>query len=124
MKQKLFAIWQYTKLLFKEWVLLLSLALGLVGLVAQALGVNSFLPQPLFWGIALVGFFWAGYLVYEATLAKIPGELRPETPKLVLALVEGNEYFFSFRPDKVAVSDIDRRLVSEGPFPVSDSEPV
>jgi hypothetical protein len=51
--------------LFRQWVLWIPLALGIIDAIAGMLGFEYRLPTVARWGLALFGLLWAGFEVYR-----------------------------------------------------------
>lgn len=98
-------LFHYFKNIFRKWVLWLFLLLDVGGAVAQFLIPDFNLPVNIYGFLAIIGFFWAGYQVYNESIEshqKIIKRLSDElnidsilrTPKINIQLLEGSEYTF------------------------------
>ena len=74
----------YTKLIIRKGVFWIFAALDIVALIVQLLYPAFRLPQPAFFLIILVGFFWAGYQVYRDTAAHLQSQpIKPSPYELL-----------------------------------------
>ncbi len=100
---KLRQIGVYVGLVFKKWTLWLFLVLDIAGAIVQYFVPTFKLPTNVYGLVALVGFAWAGFQVYdelrlsyEQQMRKLSSQLNInailKTSKLDLKLQEGHEY--------------------------------
>lgn len=111
---------RFLKLLFKEWILWVLLAIDLLFLIIQLIFTKFSPPYFIYILIAVIGIIWASYKVYESLLDKFPQPTSERKPisNLTISFVEGNEYNFRFRKwdnDRKRHTDLET-----GRFPIDE----
>lgn len=93
----------YIKLLLKKWILLLIFIISLLGLINKFVLPQLTVPLVTYWWIAFISLFWVGFQIYREQATQIVDlkniqeklQKKPTEPKIMLELVEGNEYTYS-----------------------------
>lgn len=90
----------YLKILSKRWLTFFIFYLSIIGGAITSKLLNAEIPSWVFWTLALLGLFLAGFRVYKELLKQIHSEIKEEKkeetkkPELSIALLEGNEYSY------------------------------
>jgi hypothetical protein len=96
MKSHLYLLKEYLATILKSWILWLFIVCDFIGLIVSSIYSKFNIPQPVFLLIALIAFIFAGYKAYYDILKSIPEKYKPGISKLLISLIEGNSYNFSF----------------------------
>lgn len=98
MSETIKILWSYIKQLLRKWIIWLSLAFFVIGVLFEfALSIEE-IPSYIFLILAFMGFLWASFQVYKNLLKKKITKKERELlfkPELSIILLEGNEYTYS-----------------------------
>ncbi len=83
MKETLQQLWQYLNLLIRKWVFWIFTLLAAIAAFTALVFPNLTIPQPVYWGLAVLGVFWVAFQVHRDTVSKKP---RPVIQQCVARL--------------------------------------
>jgi hypothetical protein len=108
MKETVRQFWTYLVLLFKKWILWLFIVLDVIGAIVTLIFPQLNPPLPIYWGLALIGLFVAGFQVYLDLINQMP-DLRARLEQVAHQAAEKFGYW-CFWGEKLRGTD-DQKLL-------------